>query len=235
MTNRGSISKRIRRRIGTTLQRSVRSAEAAAQQVAQKTAQKTVQSAKQSLDQILLGLGHKKLEAFDPQDLIQRVGRSVLHRAEQMRLQIADTPFSPTWLKEVTLVKPEPAKQPSTNSASTPAPSRAADPEQQSLSFEADEDSEKPVGDATGSITESSRSLAAEEMQPESHREAEAHAASSSKGASKKAAQARPVKAAKAPRKGTAQGSLKSASTSTSKGKADSKGKAASKSSRPGQ
>lgn len=64
-------------------------------------AQAVKQKAMQRLDQVLLGLNHKSLGLKESQDVIQRVGQSVLERAEAIRAQVANTPFSPSWLKDI--------------------------------------------------------------------------------------------------------------------------------------
>lgn len=86
-----------------------------AQEAVQKAAQATAQmasnlattfsteAAKHSLDQVLLNLEHRGLSFKDSQDLAIKVGRKVLERAEAVRLQIAENPLSPAWLREVRL------------------------------------------------------------------------------------------------------------------------------------
>lgn len=81
------------------IKRSAKSAATVAK-VASKLAKQT---ARQQLDQMLLGLQHKGLDISDSQDLVQRLGRNVLKRAEAIRAQLANTPLSPAWLKEISL------------------------------------------------------------------------------------------------------------------------------------
>lgn len=65
-------------------------------------------TAKTSLDQVLLNLEHRGLNFKDKQEIIHRVGQTVLDRAEKIRAQITEnTPlgaFAPAWMKE-SLVK----------------------------------------------------------------------------------------------------------------------------------
>lgn len=61
-------------------------------------------NAKETLDQALLDLQHKAVDLrAQPQDLIQKVGQRVLERAEQIRAQVAETPYSPSWLRDISL------------------------------------------------------------------------------------------------------------------------------------
>ena len=60
--------------------------------------------AKQTLDQALLDLQHTAIDLKGrPNDLIQKVGQTVLERAERIRQQVAETPYSPSWLKDLSL------------------------------------------------------------------------------------------------------------------------------------
>lgn len=62
------------------------------------------ESISETIDQALLDLQHKALDLkSQPQDLIQKVGQRVLERAERIRAQVAETPYSPTWLKDLSL------------------------------------------------------------------------------------------------------------------------------------
>lgn len=111
------------------------------------------QTAKQSIDQALIALEHRGINIKDPQDFAQRVGRKVLERAESIREQIADKPFTPAWLKDVNLA-PKAAK------ATEAAPlSSEENPE---ITIEAS---------AAASLTETTVSEPAEEMQPKPMRE----------------------------------------------------------------
>lgn len=59
---------------------------------------------KETLDQALLDLQHKAVDLKSrPEDLIQKVGQRVLERAERIRQQVAETPYSPGWLKDFSL------------------------------------------------------------------------------------------------------------------------------------
>ncbi|MES2854828.1 MAG: hypothetical protein V4692_03140 [Bdellovibrionota bacterium] len=70
-----------------------------------------------SIDQVLLGLQHRGLnlkefnfkESQDAaQNIAQKVGRKVLERADEIRAQLAEQPYSPSWLKDVSLApRPE--------------------------------------------------------------------------------------------------------------------------------
>lgn len=86
--------------------------------VAQNTVQSATATAKEQLDQVLLNLQHSKLSsarAFsanlrqikDPQDVLHRVGIGVLERAEAIRQQITKVPFTPDWLKDLSLTVPK--------------------------------------------------------------------------------------------------------------------------------
>ena len=69
-------------------------------------AQTAKETAKVGLDQILLNLEHRGVNIKDKQDIIQRMGQTVLDRAEKIRSQIAEHPslekFAPSWMKEST-------------------------------------------------------------------------------------------------------------------------------------
>jgi hypothetical protein len=74
-----------------------------------------------SLDQVLLGLQHRGLNLKDfsfkeSQDVVQKVGRRVLQRADEIRAQLAGRTYSPSWLKDVSLA-PKPRH---TEAAGTP-------------------------------------------------------------------------------------------------------------------
>lgn len=97
---RQQLSEKISQRIAKTAE-TAKTAKAAAQIVAQ--------SAKSQIDQALLGLQHSGLKDVvkkESQDLIQSIGQGVLKRAENIRQQIVRTPFSPSWLKEISLSGP---------------------------------------------------------------------------------------------------------------------------------
>ncbi|MES2963848.1 MAG: hypothetical protein V4760_08150 [Bdellovibrionota bacterium] len=67
-------------------------------------AMRTANHAKETLDQALLDLQHKAVDLkAQPQDLIQKVGQRVLERAERIRAQVAETPYSPSWLRDLSL------------------------------------------------------------------------------------------------------------------------------------
>ena len=72
-------------------------------QMAAETAHMAADTAKGGLDQVLIGLEHRGFNLKESQDIAQRVGRKVLERAEAVRAQIAASPLSPAWLREVTL------------------------------------------------------------------------------------------------------------------------------------
>jgi hypothetical protein len=55
------------------------------------------------VDDILLDLEHKGFKLQDPQDVIQSIGRKVLERAENVRVQLARQSKRPAWLKDVTV------------------------------------------------------------------------------------------------------------------------------------
>lgn len=61
--------------------------------------------ARNQLDQVLLDLEHKALNLVETQDMIQTVGRRVLARAEEIRVQVATSPLSPSWLKDLKLLQ----------------------------------------------------------------------------------------------------------------------------------
>ncbi|HVK61836.1 MAG TPA: hypothetical protein VM432_09815 [Bdellovibrionales bacterium] len=68
------------------------------------------------LDQVLLGLQHRGLNLKDfnfkeSQDVVQKVGRRVLERAEMIRQQVAERPYSPAWLKDITLTPKKTTEQ----------------------------------------------------------------------------------------------------------------------------
>ena len=67
-------------------------------------AQTAKETAKVGLDQILLNLEHRGVNIKDKQDIIQKMGQTVLDRAEKIRSQIAEHPslekFAPSWMKE---------------------------------------------------------------------------------------------------------------------------------------
>lgn len=100
----------------TTLEKAVPAA-TAAQNVAQNVAQTAADRAKQGLDQVLLGLKHKGLDPRElkDSDLVQSVGRKVLERAEKVREQVANQPYSPAWLKDISFAKADGAQDTDAN------------------------------------------------------------------------------------------------------------------------
>lgn len=67
-------------------------------------AQTAQATAKSSLDQILLNLEHRGLSFKEKQELMNRVGQTVLERAEKLRSQLSELPsfsgYAPSWMKE---------------------------------------------------------------------------------------------------------------------------------------
>lgn len=119
-----------------------------------KSAQSAQQTAKHQLDQVLLGLQHKGITIKDSQGLIENVGRSVLKRAEAIRAQIANTPLSPSWLREISL-----SGSPASSAVRTAGVADAATEGSRGVAREV-------PADAT-SVAEATVSGAAEDMQPE--------------------------------------------------------------------
>ncbi len=151
-----SVSDRLNGKLGEKLSTTAMTAAATAQMAAQTVAQ----SAKEGLDQVLLGLEHRGINLKDSQekaqDFAQKVGRKVLERAEEIRAQIAENPLSPAWLKDVSL---------------TPThPPHFADAEAEAAHALRDvtpsDDDASVTADAAGSLTETTVSEPAEEMQP---------------------------------------------------------------------
>ena len=61
-------------------------------------------SAKKGLDQVLVNLEHRGLKIKESQEIIQRMGKKVLDRAEDIRSQIATNAKTPAWLKDMSLI-----------------------------------------------------------------------------------------------------------------------------------
>ena len=59
--------------------------------------------AKAQVDQVLLNLSHKGLDLRDSNELAQRIGKSVLRRADEVRELIESHRMAPTWLKDLKL------------------------------------------------------------------------------------------------------------------------------------
>ena len=110
------IEKTLERTLEKTLKAALESPTAARAQAAAERAQERISTARKSLDDVLLGLEHKGYNVKEPQDLIQTVGRRVLERAseiaEDVRSQVAAKPYSPEWLKNVSIPKPSAAAAP---------------------------------------------------------------------------------------------------------------------------
>jgi len=104
-----TLEKTLEKAIGKATELANSPAGAKAQAVAGK-AQERITTAKKSLDDVLLGLEHKGYNVKEPQDLIHTVGRRVLERAseiaEDVRSQVAAKPYSPEWLKNVSIPRP---------------------------------------------------------------------------------------------------------------------------------
>ncbi len=104
------IEKTLERTLEKTLEKAIGKAAELANSPAASRAQAAAEAAKKSIDDVLLGLEHKGYNVKAPQDLIQTVGRRVLERAsdiaEDVRSQVAAKPFSPEWLKNVTIPRP---------------------------------------------------------------------------------------------------------------------------------
>jgi hypothetical protein len=169
---KAQISAQIHSKLNSRLAARINQSAQKASETATKTAQKTVkiatdtaqiaaETAKHSLDQVLLGLEHRGFKVKDSQDLqdiqvmAQKVGQKVLERAEAIRAQIATSPFSPAWLKDVKI--PTTSEKSSENAAEKPHDEKAA------AAFEPD------VKNAAGasSLTETTISAAAADVQPE--------------------------------------------------------------------
>lgn len=111
------IEKTLERTLEKTLEKAiVKAAELAnspAATKAQAAAEVAREKAKKSIDDVLLGLEHKGYDVKGTQDLIQTVGRRVLERAsdiaEDVRSQVAAKPYSPEWLKNVSIPRPSAA------------------------------------------------------------------------------------------------------------------------------
>ena len=129
------IEKTLERTLEKTLEKAIgKAAELAnspAASRAQAAAEKARETAKKSIDDVLLGLEHKGYDVKGTQDLIQTVGRRVLARAsdiaEDVRSQVAAKPYSPEWLKNVTI--PRPAAATSMKTSTTDAGATEADGE----------------------------------------------------------------------------------------------------------
>ena len=63
-----------------------------------------IEKIESSFDQVLLQLEHRGLKIKESQDLIQRMGKTVLDRAEVIRSQIAANALTPTWLKQMSVI-----------------------------------------------------------------------------------------------------------------------------------
>jgi hypothetical protein len=116
------------------------------------------QTAKAGLDQLLHNLEEKGLKIKDSQDFLQKIGQSVLDRAEGIREQVAQNPLAPSWIRDVTLTshsRPNGAKEGSKNHAHSHAHTAGS----------ATHDENHPA-DAAGSLDEASISQPAQDMQP---------------------------------------------------------------------
>jgi len=165
------INSKLNSRLAARINESAQMAAHKASETATKTAQKTVkiasdtaqiaaETAKHSLDQVLLGLEHRGFKVKENQDLqdiqvmAQKVGQKVLERAEAIRAQIATSPFSPAWLKDVKIsttfaTAEKPVEKPAHGKS------------------EASVDGDVKNAAAASSLTEATVSSAAEDVQPE--------------------------------------------------------------------
>jgi hypothetical protein len=66
--------------------------------------EKKFEKLESNFDQVLLQLEHRGLKIKESQDLIQRMGKTVLDRAEVIRSQIAANHLTPNWLKEMSVI-----------------------------------------------------------------------------------------------------------------------------------
>lgn len=98
-------AKQLRKQIEDTFEKTLERTVEKAMAIPQvERATKEAKRAKKTLDQALLDLQHKAIDLkSQPQDLIQKVGQRVLERAERIRSQVAETPYSPSWLKDLSL------------------------------------------------------------------------------------------------------------------------------------
>ncbi len=59
--------------------------------------------AKAQVDQVLLNLQHKGLDLSHSNELVQKIGKSVLRRADEVRERLEGSPMAPEWLKDLKL------------------------------------------------------------------------------------------------------------------------------------
>jgi len=59
--------------------------------------------AKAQVDQVLLNLQHKGLDLSQSNELVQKIGKSVLRRADEVREKLEGSPMAPEWLKDLKL------------------------------------------------------------------------------------------------------------------------------------
>ena len=140
-------------------------------QTAKSAATTAMSTAKFGLDQVLLGLQHRGLNLEESRDLVQQVGRRVLERAEEIRKQLALSPLSPAWLKDVSLGGPAaigaPLKADAMNEMSeSDAPFSTTSPDADASQNLAESGS--IVAAEAGSIVDATVSNPVVEMQPES-------------------------------------------------------------------
>lgn len=137
--------------------------------VAATVKQTATETAKTSLDQVLLNLEHRGLNIKDKQEVILRVGQTVLDRAEKIRAQLTENSplgaFAPAWMKEP-LVK-------------------------------VDVDSATATSEASGSMTEATVSEPAQAMQANTLQDENAADAASVEESSEEAAAAPKKKSSK--------------------------------------
>jgi hypothetical protein len=132
------------------------------QRVGQKFDEKVEQissTAKAGLDQLLHNLEEKGLKIKDSQDFLQKIGQSVLERAEEIREQVAQNPLAPSWIKDVTLSN----AHSHSNGAEKNSP--AQDHTHAHTAGPALHDENHPA-EAAGSMEEASISQPAQDMQP---------------------------------------------------------------------
>lgn len=172
MVSTRAISKKITTKITTTLaNRALSVAHSAAT---------TAQTAKSQIDQALLNLQHAGLKPLrESQDLIGRIGRGVLERADSVREQIANKPFSPTWLKDISLTGGRSTRNVGATTSNTGATTGETGTEiegEGALSPVLDEeairaadegDNAAVLAEAASSLVEATVSEPAEEMQPD--------------------------------------------------------------------
>lgn len=149
---KAQISEQISQKMNTRLGKKVSARLNESAETLVQTAHVAAETAKHGIDQVLIGLEHRGINLKESQDLAQKVGRKVLERAEAIRSQLAGTPFSPSWLKDVSLAP----------KAAAPSAQAAVDTQ----TTEVTDTTEATDATAAGSMTETSVSVAAEGMQP---------------------------------------------------------------------